>query len=71
MSPKKVNKKKVKPPVSRAKSSNKKKTAKRVTKKPVEAQVVSLPPEPIEPKTQGFFNYLCSLFVKSPKDNES
>jgi len=71
MSPKKVNKKKVKPPVSRAKSSDKKKPAKRVTKKPVETQVVSLPPEPIEPKTQGFFNYLCSLFLKSPKDNES
>ena len=70
MSPKKVNKKKVKPPVSRSKSSNKKKTAKRVTKNPVNVQVVSLPPEPIQPKTQGFFDYICSFFRKSPKNNQ-
>lgn len=70
MSPKRVNKKKSKSSTSRTKSSDKKKTAKRVTKKPVEAQVVSLPPEPTQPKTQGFFKYLCSFFVKSPKDNK-
>jgi hypothetical protein len=69
MSPKKVSKKKSKPTVSRAKSSDKKKpAAKRVTKKPVNVQVVSLPPEPTQPKTQGFFEYLCSFFTKSSKN---
>jgi len=68
MSPKKVSKKKSKPTVSRAKSSDKKKPAKRVTKKPVNVQAVSLPPEPTQPKTQGFFEYLCSFFTKSSKN---
>ena len=71
MSPKKVNKKNSKSPTSRAKSSDKKKTAKRVTKKPVETQVVSLPPEPTQPKTKGLFDYIRYLFIKSSEDKES
>lgn len=71
MSSKKVNKKKVKPPVSHTKSSDKKKTPKRVTKKPVETQVVSLPQEPTQPKTQGFFDYIRYLFIKPSEDKKS
>jgi hypothetical protein len=61
----KNNKKKIKP------SSSKKKTAKRVTKKPVETQVVSLPPEPTQPKTKGLFDYIRYLFIKPSEDKES
>jgi hypothetical protein len=61
----KNNKKKIKS------SSSKKKTAKRVTKKPVEPQIVSLPPEPTQPKSKGFFDYVRYLFIKPPENTES